>query len=164
MTGAIEFNRHIGAHGLNNQVFKYYGVNKRSGYRILTGESSQTDRRLQNEPEVHDPRGRPRELSRDQLQQIESYLEHADVKQRAVTWENLARQAGVQTDVYSRTIRRAMGALDYHKYITYDKAWVSNNIRRGRRIWCQEQRAARPKEEDWFNVRFLDEVHFRLGP
>jgi len=27
-----------------------------------------------------------------------------------------------------------------------------------------KNRAVQPKEEDWFNVRFLDEVHFGLGP
>jgi hypothetical protein len=164
IAGAIEFNHAMGFQGFNNKVFDYYGCSKASGYRILSGESSQTERRLGNEPEAYDPRGRPPILTRDDLRQMEDYLEHADVKQRAVTWQNLARQAGVRTDVSWRTIQRAMGALDYHKCIACDKGWVSQDVRRGRRIWSQEQKALRPKEQDWFDVRFSDEVHFGLGP
>ena len=99
VTGAIEFNHAMGFQGLNNKVFNYYGCSKASGYRILGGQSSQTERRLGNEPKAHNPRGRPPLLSCDNLRKIEDYLKHADVRQRSVTWQNLARQASVRTDV-----------------------------------------------------------------
>jgi len=85
ITGAIEFNHAMDFQGLNNKVFNYYGCSKASGYRILGSKSSQTERRLSNEPKAHDPRGRPPLLSRDDLRKIEDYLKHVDVKQRSVT-------------------------------------------------------------------------------
>jgi hypothetical protein len=164
--GAIEFNHHQGYKGLNNEVFKYYGISKRSGYNILSGHSSGTDRRLNNEPRAIETRGAKPILTRGDLRRMEDYLENADIRERAVTWQNLAEQCGIQRDppISGRTIQRAMGSLDYHKCIACDKAWVAPDVRADRRSFAREQLTERPTVHEWKNVRWSDEVHFGLGP
>jgi hypothetical protein len=94
---------------------------------------------------------------------MERIIEESDVQGRAMSWETLAYEAGVE-DVSSRTIQRTMGRLDYHKCITCRKAWVSRHIARERVEYLKLMLSRYPDKKDWEIVRVSDEVHFSLGP
>jgi hypothetical protein len=54
--------------------------------------------------------------------------------------------------------------MDYHKCIACSKGWVSQKLAKLRLEFCETMLVLKPKSEDWHNVRFSDEVHWRVGP
>jgi hypothetical protein len=79
-----------------------------------------------------------------------------------MSWETLAYESGL--DVSPRTVKRAMGTLDYHKCIACRKGWVSEKTAEKRLEWAEETYRRYPNKQDWHRVRFSDEVHIGLGP
>lgn len=63
-----------------------------------------------------------------------------------------------------RTIRNAMSTMNFHKCIACRKGWVNDKTARRRVEWATNMLAAYPNEENWYRVRFSDEVHFEYGP
>lgn len=67
-----------------------------------------------------------------------------------------------------RTIRKAMGAMEYYKCITCRRGWVSEKkkkkTRKDRLGYATIMLQRYPNPQDWYRVRFSDEVHFGYGP
>ena len=64
-----------------------------------------------------------------------------------------------------RTIQRVMGKMNYHKCIASRKGWVSASTAKRRFEWAIVIKERYPDDdEDWFSVRFSDEVHYSYGP
>jgi hypothetical protein len=76
----IEFNSAYGIPFFKTDVFRYFGVEPRTGYRILKGES----RRL-HQQEGPNPRERKPIIIRDQLRKIEDILEQGGIETRSLT-------------------------------------------------------------------------------
>ena len=93
---------------------------------------------------------------------MEHILENEGVNGRALTWEQLGMEAGVEAS--GRTIQRMMGTMDYHKCIACQRGLVSERTAANRLAYAQTMLTKHPKAEDWMHVRFSDEVHFGWGP
>lgn len=148
-----------GRHNLQG-VFEEYGVSRARGYAILN-ERTHTDRTFPHIPEV-ETRGRPREIPQAKLWEMEQILEQADVQERAMSWAALGYEAGL--DVSGRTVKRAMGRLDYHKCVVCRRGWVNQKLAQERIQYAKIMLERYPTKEAWRRVRFSDEVHFGIGP
>jgi hypothetical protein len=143
--------------------FERNHISRRSGYRILGLElTNPSDRTFHNQPGVTETRGRRKLIIDDDLHRMEEILYNSDIETRSMTWETLAFEAGL--DVSVDIIRRAIGALNYHKCIACRKGWVNKELGERRKAWAKTMLDRYPDLEDWKRVRFSDEVHFSLGP
>ncbi len=77
---------------------------------------------------------------------------------RGLTQEQLGYEVGL--DCTGRTIKNVMGSMNYHQYIACRKGWVNESTAKRRREWATVMKERYPTEEDWYSVRFSDEVHF----
>jgi hypothetical protein len=93
---------------------------------------------------------------------MERMIEDSNIKGRSMSWDTLAYESGL--DVSTRTIRRAMGTLDYHKCIACRKGWVNQETAKRRVEYATLMLDRYPYKKDWHHVRFSDEVHFGVGP
>lgn len=93
---------------------------------------------------------------------MERILEENDVQTRALTWEQLGYEAGL--DVSGRIVQRHMGTMEYHKCIACGRGWVNAKTAEHRVKWSDVMLERYPKPEDWEHVWFSDEVHFGNGP
>ena len=57
-----------------------------------------------------------------------------------------------------------MESMHYRKCIACKKGWVNEKPARDRKAWAEVMKQKYPEPEDWFRVRFSDEVHFCYGP
>ena len=73
-------------------------------------------------------------------------------------WEQLGFEAGV--DCSGRTIKRAMGTMNYHKCIACKKGWVNPSLAKVRKEYSTVMLERYPEAKDWRCVRFSDECHF----
>jgi transposase len=149
-----------GLRGFHTKVFERYGVSKSQGWELL--QEGSAVRRFGHNLHDIETRGRPRAITPEQLRQVERLLEDCDVEGRSMSWETLAYEAGL--DVSARTLRRAMGTLDYHKCIACRRGWVSQAAAKRRVEYATVMLDKYPLKQDWYHIRFSDEVHFGLGP
>ena len=140
-------------------VFRHFYVLKSRAYHML--QPTESVRRTR--PRIPaDAQGRPKLISDDKLEEMEQILETEGIAGRALTWEQLGFEVGLE--VSGRTIQQALGTMDYHKCIACDKGWVSPKVAKKRLEWAQEMYAKYLTLEHWKHVRFSDEVHFGYGP
>ena len=57
-----------------------------------------------------------------------------------------------------------MVQLGYQRYLAYRKGWVTEKITKLRVKFAEEMLTKYPNPEDWYNIRFSDEVHLGFGP
>ncbi|KAF1964210.1 hypothetical protein BU23DRAFT_604932 [Bimuria novae-zelandiae CBS 107.79] len=119
--GACDYLDAKGIKGEKASVFKHFGVSKARGWAIL--REGQDRRRLGVDTRQEETRGRPPLISPEGLRKMERIIEDCDVEGRSMSWETLAYESGL--DVSARTVKRAMGTLDYHKRIACRKGWVN---------------------------------------
>ncbi len=159
LKGAIEFCEAQGLEYRKEDVFNTFEVPRRTGYRLLKETST---RRLQNNPELAETRGRKSVVTQDQIREMEKILETEGIEGRGLTWEQLGMEASV--DTCGRTIKNVMGTMHYCKCIACNKGWVSSQMAERRKKYARKMLEKYPKPEDWDRVRFSDEVHFGWGP
>tara|TARA_R110002003_G_scaffold699_2_gene21083 strand:- start:3774 stop:4625 length:852 start_codon:yes stop_codon:yes gene_type:complete len=109
--------------GIHTDLLKFYNVSKTRGWAILAENSQADDRKLKNNPERPETRGRKPLLSARQLKQADRFLQDAGWDARVLTWEQLAHK--LDFGVSGRTMKRALGSLDYRKCIACTEGWVS---------------------------------------
>ncbi len=158
--GAIEFCERMNIPYFKNDVFKTFGVSKHQGYQMLQPEASA--RRRNNDPEHEETRGRKSLISDKDIREMERVLESEGFEARALTWEQLGFEVGLECS--GDTIKRAMGTMNYHKCIACMKGWVSPSTATKRVEYAVIMLERYPEKEDWWPVRFSDEVHFEYGP
>ena len=117
--GAVEFCEAIGLPHYKEDVFRVFGVSHTPGYDFLRNDSS--SRRPHNDPNREETRGRKYVISPQKIREMERILEEEGTEARALMWEQL-RQEG-ELDYTGRTIKNAMGTMDYHKCIACKKRW-----------------------------------------
>lgn len=93
---------------------------------------------------------------------MERILETEGIEARAYTWEQLGYEVGLECS--GRTIRKAMGTMEYHKCIACRRGWVNEKTRKDRLEYATVMLQRYPNPQDWYRVRFSDEVHFGYGP
>jgi hypothetical protein len=93
---------------------------------------------------------------------MERIIEDCDVEGRSMTWETLAYESGL--NVSGRTVKRAIGTLDYHKCIACRKGWVNKSTAANRKAYSEIMLERYSYQTDWLHVRSSDEVHIGVGP
>ena len=94
---------------------------------------------------------------------MDRILQEVGFEAREMTWVELGFEVGLE-GLHSDTIRRAMGTMDYRQCIACRKGWASRKLAKQRVEFSTTQLHLRPTPKDWRIVRFLDEVHFAIGP
>ena len=90
--GTLSYLRDYHIYTCKKDVFHYFNIPKRTGYRLLIKNESH---RLHNHPKSGpDPRGRKRKLTREDLQKIEDILMNG-FEWRVLNWRQLATAAGI---------------------------------------------------------------------
>ena len=145
-------------------AYERMGISKPTFYRTIQSKRpGDDDRTIHNQPNINEPRGRPRAISPAQIECMERILINADVERRSMTWAALGHEAELD-HVSAATIRRTMGRLDYFKCVACRRGWVNQNLAIERKAYAQIMIDRYPNKQDWWHIRFSDETHFGLGP
>ena len=93
---------------------------------------------------------------------MEKILEEDAFNARALTWEQLGYEAGL--DISGKTIKRYMGTMGYHKCLACRKRCCNEKTKIKRVEVCDIWKERCPEKEGWFSVRFSNECHYGFGP
>ena len=156
--GACDFLESEGLKISKEKVFRYNGVSRATGYRILRSSNPRT---LKNDPARKETRGRRSLISPREIHEMERILENEGLEGRALSGQQLEFEVGL--DVFEATIRRTMGTMDYHKCLACQRGWQSPKRAANRVKYAKVMLERHPEPEDWDRVRFSDEVDFGWG-
>ncbi|KAK4122584.1 hypothetical protein N657DRAFT_664494 [Parathielavia appendiculata] len=143
--GAIDFLEAKGIPHHKNDIFRFYGASRRSGWRALAEPREFDGRRLGHTILRPEQRGRPSKLSASEFAVIERFIDNNGFDGHTVPWAGLPAAAGLDVDVCRETVRRAVKDL---------------NLRILRPVMLERY----PDPADWRHIRFSDECHFGWGP
>lgn len=149
--GTIEYLRAQRITGQNENVFCFFGVCHTVGWKILREGNP---RRHHNQPGVREQRGRKKIITDEQMKEMERIIETEGISGRALTWEQLGMEVGVEAS--GRTIQRAMGTLNYRKCLVCRKGWVDSGTVERRLAFAKLMLERYPEKNDWKHVRFSD--------
>lgn len=156
--GVCDFLDHKAIPYSHNDVFKWAGVSKTTGWRIL-----KEDRRL-NARTFHsnfqETRGRKLKLSDDDVRVMERFIEENGFDSRSLRWEELPAAAGLNLDVCGETVRRRLKDINFRRCLECQKQYVSPRLAEQRVEYARTMVERYPQPEDWHQVRFSDEAHF----
>ncbi len=107
-------------------------------------------------------RGKNTKVSAKDIRQMELILQEDGFCSRALTWEQLGYEAGL--DVSGRTIQRRMGTMDYYKCIACRKGWCNERIKTRRLEYAEYWLLWYLEPKDWNPIHFSDEYHYGFGP
>lgn len=146
----------MGMQYFQEDVCRTFDVSSRQGWEFLRHDAS--SRRRHNDPSKEEIRGRKSLVSLEEIGEMERILETEGIEARAYTWEQLGYELGLECS--GRTIRKAMGTMEYHKCIACRRGWVNEKTRKDRLEYATVMLQRYPNPKDWYRVRFSDEVHF----
>jgi transposase len=139
-------------------IFKKFDVSKRTRYKFIQKEAFSRTRHHFN---VLETRDRKRKVSKTQLDETNQILqdENLQLKKKRYTWKQLTLK--VEAEIVDRTMKRVMqAALNYHKCLVCVKEWLAESFEKRRLKWVTVMLNKYSKKENWFRVRFSDEMHF----
>ncbi|KAH8799419.1 hypothetical protein F5884DRAFT_811921 [Xylogone sp. PMI_703] len=142
-------------------VFRFHGAEKSSGWKALR-EPREYDSRTFHST-FAETRGRKRKLTNDDLIVIESFIENNGFDGRTVPWAGLPAAAGLDIDACGETVRNIVKDLNFRMCIACEKSCFLT-FGRKRIEYSRIMLERYPEPEDWWHVRFSDEVHFGWGP
>ena len=171
LQGALEYAEYLSKNNYihnKQRLFDFFNISRRSGHRILAkkiGENSEDEagnstRRKSLKGTPQETRGRKTKFRRADIHRIEAIIIAGGIN----TWQQLATQAGVITDVqaHKRTLRSLIQSLDYHKCIACPRNWLAPHVRLERKDFAWQH--LHWKLGDWSRVRWTDVLHFTLSP
>ncbi|KAI9887862.1 MAG: hypothetical protein M1823_000384, partial [Watsoniomyces obsoletus] len=142
--GVIEYCEKNKIDYYKKDVFEMFGVPKTSGHRIVADTSA---RRHHNKPNQRETRGRKPIVTPEQMKEMEEILEKTGIEGRALTWQQLGIEAGV--DACGDTIKSAMGTMGYRKCIACTKSWTAPPTAERRLAYAKEMLSKYPTSEHW---------------
>ena len=157
--GAVQFYERMGIDFVKRDVFQTFNISIRQGHEFLHNNSSL--RRLHNDPNQKETRGRPCVISAEKLREMERILQEEEIEARAMTWEQLGYE--IRLECKGKTVKNAMGFMHYRKCIACKKGWVNKKTARNCKSWTEVMKERYPRSENLHCVRFSDEVHFGYG-
>lgn len=159
--GAVAYAQRIqDVHGIPinyRDIFRTCQVSKTRGYQIL----KEVDRTFHNACE--ETRGRKKLLSQEDLDKIEELLWSEGFEARRLTYTQLVAAAGIDKEVCSRTVRRALGTRDWRKCIACPRSFVSARHAEQREEFARKSLEIRPAKEDYRDILYSDEWHASCG-
>ncbi|KLU88213.1 hypothetical protein MAPG_07200 [Magnaporthiopsis poae ATCC 64411] len=90
----------------HSDVFRWAGVSKGSGWRILAEHRTQPS--LADHPNYPDRRGRKKIFTDDDIQKMKRAVEEHQREGRVLRWEQLPAAAGIDKRASHETVRMAM--------------------------------------------------------
>ena len=142
--GAVEFYQKMGLPFFKKDVFRTFNVEHRRGHEFLKPEFFA--RRHHNISNESENRGRPRIISTNQIREMERILEEEGMKGRALTWEQLSYEIGLECN--DKTVQKAMSTMKYHKCIACKKGWVNESTAKKRVEWASQKLKDYSESED----------------
>lgn len=92
---------------------------------------------------------------------MERIVEDHRTEGRTLSWAALGYEAGLDLkDPQGHTVKKAMGTMNYYMCIACKKNQVSPHLVKHQVEFAKIMKERYPDPEDWWNVRFFDEVHF----
>ncbi len=122
----------MGIEHFKEDIFRTFNVSSREGWRFLNVRNS--SRRLRIDPNVKDHRGSQPLISPKKIREMEHILETEGIEARAYTWKQLRFEVGLECSRH--TVNRAMGTMEYHKYIACRKSGVYEKRPKNRLNWA----------------------------
>ncbi|KAK3174689.1 hypothetical protein OEA41_001935 [Lepraria neglecta] len=145
-----------------SDVSNFFGVKDRFGYDLIQpGALSRT----KAHQEGNKTQGRKQKLSGADVRETDHLLEESRVgiEAKGMSWDAVAWT--LDRDVSGQTLRQTIGqCLQYGKYKAVIKEWAPEPLNKKRKKWSKDMYAKYPKPEDWYRVRFSDEMHCGYGP
>jgi hypothetical protein len=160
--GAAEFMDAMGIPYYHTDLFNFHNVSNQQGWAILKQKGPEHDRTHHNDPTTEEKCGRKPKLSPKDLERCDRFLQDAAWDAHVLTWAQLAEE--LDLGVCGNTLRSHLGSMDYHKCIACTKGWVSQKNAAKRVEHCETMLSLKLDKESWHDVRFLDEIHCRVGP
>ncbi|KAK3306050.1 uncharacterized protein B0T15DRAFT_217152 [Chaetomium strumarium] len=154
--GAVEFLEAKKIPHFESDVIKQFGVSYPTGWRYLREPDSYGSRTYHSA--FSDRRGRKSKISDQDLATIERFLESNGFDGRTVPYASLPAAAGLDLDISARTVRRAVGSLDFRFCVACQKQWASRRLKERRVEYSRIMLEKYPEREDWRYIRFSDEL------
>lgn len=160
LRGAHDFLVAKGIEFRKTDLFEFFEVPARSGYRILKGAS---DRTRHYDPDLSNNRGKQRKITEKDLDKLEALYTDKGFKAKRLPWATAAIEARINTDATNQTIQRAAETRELFKRLAKEVNYKDNQEIQRRLQWATEALEERLNPEDWDNVIFSDKCHFSLG-
>jgi hypothetical protein len=142
-------------------VFKFFNVTTRSGWRLL---NKKTDLSRNNDQHRIEKRGRRSKLTKENIREMDRILRTEGFNATSITWTQLGSQVGLESSIHEKMISAAMGdTMHYHKCLECTKGWVSPSTAEDRLRFAREKLYQYPNPENWIHIRFSTETHFGWG-
>ncbi len=120
---AVDFCQKSNTPYYKENFFRTINVNRRQRYEWLRRGVT---RRMHNDPEQEETRECKLIISAEKIWDMEVVLETEGIEALRFTWKQLSNEVGL--DCSGRTVQRAMGTMNYHKYIACLKSWVNERL------------------------------------
>ncbi len=156
--GAYQFLRNHEISFDPKDIFMEFDLSERTRCKFIQKEASSRTRHHSN---VSETRDRKRKVLKTQLDETDQILQDEDLqlKKKRYTWEQLILK--VEAEIVDRTMKWVMRAsLNYYKCLVSVKEWLAESSEKRRLKWITVMLSKYSKRENWFRVRFSDEVHF----
>jgi hypothetical protein len=124
-------------------------------YRILRNDSA---KRTHNHFDHVKTRNRKSVISSSKIREMKKILKKEEMKTRELIWEQLDYE--VELNCTDRKIKNVINTTSYHKCIVCKKEWVNEFTVKRRHEWVTVMKERYSDDDDWFEVRFSDEMHF----
>ncbi|CAG9950916.1 unnamed protein product [Clonostachys rosea f. rosea IK726] len=160
LKGAAEFLEAKKIPYFKTDLFNYFEVPARTGYRILSEDSSRMRNHDNNKPETRQQKRKITELDLDKLEDL---YEKEGFEAKALPWAAAAIEAGINEEASTRTISRQAASRQLFKRLAAEVTFTTETQAKQRFNWATEALLARPNPEDWHDVIFSDECHFGYG-
>ncbi|KAK4464679.1 hypothetical protein QBC42DRAFT_344554 [Cladorrhinum samala] len=145
-----------------NDVFRFNGVSKAMGWKILSQPREIDGRTFYTAH--NETRGRKKLITKEDLAKIERFIDSNGFDGRTVGWAGLPAAAGLDIDCSARTVYRAVKDINLYMYIACTKKYISPHAKERRVEYARVMLEKYLNKEDWYHVRFSDECHFGYGP
>jgi len=156
---ALHQKRVYGVPFFKADIFRANDVSHCRGYKILDNYQ----RTFHNNPFVDETRGRKKIFSDEDVDKMEKVIWDHGIEGRMLSYQALLMEAGVDKDVSTRTIQRALGQRDWRRCVACTRSFVNNKLAEKRVEEARKSLECRPEPKDWHDVRFSDEFHVSSG-
>lgn len=156
--GTIDF---LQAHDIpytKSEVFRHFGLPPRQGRELLRYPEGKP-----KDPNHKETRGRKKIFTNQDVRKIENFVWEAGLAGRELNWPTLLHNAGIDADCSWRTIRGAIGTLQYRRCITCQTRFVCPSTAKRRLQDATKALSQRPSPESWRDIRFSSELRFAVG-
>ncbi|KAI8631766.1 hypothetical protein F5Y19DRAFT_421936 [Xylariaceae sp. FL1651] len=144
----------------NKEIFEHVGVPHATGYRIL---------KMEGQPPREETRGRPRALSKAQIEAIIEMFKREGSEGRSLPWQNVCDAANLEfpggASPHWVTVRTALQRYGWKKCNACVKFWTNKDTVDKRLTWALQRLHDHDMDRDFYRkIRYSDAIHFKFSP